>query len=398
MVTQKITLQNPERFSGTHTIAKAKLEEAAAKALERLKLQYDKYGAKCPGCSTRSEEHIYFFHPRNLWCDGLCNGMFWLAYQMTGDKFYREAAESQFDYFKKRYDEKICLQDHDVGFVYSPSFVAGYKITGNEQMKQIAIDAAEYFYNQSYSQKGGFIIRQSLKADTEEGCRTMMDTMMNIPLLFWTSEMTGDDKYKKAALSQCDITANYLIREDGSSNHHYIFDPATHKPLRGITLQGHSDDSCWSRGHAWGIYGFPVAYGYAHDEGFIKTHKKITHFMLNHLPDDYIPYWDYDFTCGNTPRDSSAAAISLCGMLEMAKHLPDSDADKAIYHNAALHMLEALIDNCTEPPTPDADGILFKTCGSLPHCAAVSSSAMYGNYFYIEALMRLLNPDWEMHW
>jgi len=96
MVTQKITLQNPERFSGTHTIKKAKLEEAAAKALERLKLQYDKYGAACPGCTTDDRSHVYMFNPRNLWCDGLCNGMFWIAYEMTGDMFYREAAESRY--------------------------------------------------------------------------------------------------------------------------------------------------------------------------------------------------------------------------------------------------------------------------------------------------------------
>lgn len=398
MVTQKITLQNPERFSGTYTIPKAKLEEAAAKALDRLKFQYDKYGAACPGCITEGRAHLYLFNPRNLWCDGLYNGMFWIAYEMTGDKFYREAAESQYEYFKHRYDEKICLQDHDVGFVYSPSFVTGYKITGNEAMKDIAIKAAEYFYNQSYSQKGGFIIRQSLKVDQEDGCRTMMDTLMNIPLLFWASQMTGDSKYHEAAVSQCDITAKYLVRDDASTNHHYQFEPGTHKPVRGVTLQGHSDDSCWSRGHAWGIYGFPIAYTYAPEERFIETHKNLTYFMLNHLPDDMLPYWDYDFTSGNTPRDSSAGAISVCGLLEMAKHLPDNDPNKEIYRNAAAQMFDSLIDNCTQPPHPDADGILFKTCGSLPHGLSIVQSAMFGDNFYLDALMRFLHPDWSAKW
>jgi unsaturated chondroitin disaccharide hydrolase len=137
-----------------------------------------------------------------------------------------------------------------------------------------------------------------------------MDSMMNAPFLFWGGTVTGNEEYTKAGRDHTKTTETYLIREDGSSFHHYQFDPATAGPVGGVTLQGNSDDSCWSRGHAWGVYGFPIAYSYTGAEFITEVHKDIAYFMLNHLPEDNIPYWDYDFVSGDQPRDSSSGAIS----------------------------------------------------------------------------------------
>jgi unsaturated chondroitin disaccharide hydrolase len=172
----------------------------------------------------------------------------------------------------------------------------------------------------------------------------------------------------------------------------------THAPKYGLTFQGHKDDSCWSRGHAWGVYGFPIAYSYVKENFLVDIHKDVTYFMLNHLPEDLIPYWDYDFTSGDQPRDSSAGAISVCGMLEMAKQLPDDAPQKAIFESAAAQMMEALIDRCTGDQGFEYDGLLCHVTGALPQGMGIDGVAVYGDYHYMEALMRFAHPDWKKYW
>lgn len=396
MVTRKIELKNPERFEGEYKISKTKLGNAIIKATDKLRENITKFGDKFP--LDDSVNFVYPLADNNNWGCGMYTGLYWLAYELTGDKVFREAAENQVKFHRERIKNRYNFYDHDVGFVVTPSCVAGYKLTGNEEMKKSALDIAEFFYNYSYSKKGGFILRCASHADEEGGCRTMMDTLMNIPLLFWAGEMTGDKKYTEAAISQYKITEKCLIRDDASSYHHYSFDVKTHEPVRGVTLQGHSDESCWSRGHSWGVYGFPIAYSYTHDESLIELHKNVTYFMLNHLPDDLVPYWDYDFVSGEEARDSSAGAVAVCGMHEMCRHLPDDAPQKKIFENASAQMLEALIDKCTESPVKETDGILFKVTGSVPHNCCIEECAMYGDYPYLEALMRFANSEWKMYW
>jgi unsaturated chondroitin disaccharide hydrolase len=226
----------------------------------------------------------------------------------------------------------------------------------------------------------------------------MMDTLMNAPLLFWSAEQTGNKAHYDAALSQEKITERLLIRADASSFHHYQFEPDTYAPRCGVTWQGHTDDSCWSRGHSWGIYGFPIAYSYCREEWLLEVHRDITYYMLNHLPDDLVPYWDYDFVSGDEPRDASAGVISSCGLLEMARNLDDSDVNKTIFRSAAAQMLEALIDKCTDGFGEYDDGILNHVTAALPQRIGIDQSAVYGDYFYLEALLRYKNPDFKMYW
>ena len=332
------------------------------------------------------------------WVCGLHTGCFLLAYELSGDKKFFDVAAQQMDSYIKRIETKYRLNDHDVGFVYSPACVAYYKMTGDERVKKAALDAAEHLYDFSFSKKGGFILRIASMQNEPAGCRTMMDTLLNIPLFYWAHEMTGDKKFLDAANSQVDITANYLIRPDGSSYHHYQFDVDTHAPLHGVTFQGNRDESTWSRGHAWGVLGFPLAYGYTHSEDLIPLHKDVTYFLLNHLPDDNVPYWDFDFVDGDEPRDSSAGAISVCGMLEAAGQLPDSAPQKKIYQNAAAMILEGVIDNCTGDIGEEYDGILNKVTGARKMNIAVEGCAAYGDFFYLEALLRYSRPDWKHMW
>ena len=398
MVTERIKLKKPERFSKPHTIPKEKLEAAANTACDKLMRFAKEHGAlKFPDvCSIdykyRLDDDI------DWWESGLYTGCYWLAYELTGDEFFREVAEAQIPTFRERLEKRIGVDSHDVGFIYTPSCIAAYKITGDEEAKKTALDALEYFYDTSYSKDGKFIIRNHTRWWDVWGCRTMMDAMMNAPLLFWGGEETGNKEYTKAGTDHTRTTEQYLIRSDGSSFHHYQFNPKDASPMHGVTLQGHSNDSCWSRGHAWGVYGFPIAYSYVHKDFQRAVHKDITYFMLNHLPDDLIPCWDYDFTTPENARDASAGAISVCGMLEMCKHLEDDAEQKPIFESAAAQMLEAIIDNCTGDIGVEYDGLIHKVTHSHPHGRGIDQCAVYGDYFYLEALVRYLKPDWERYW
>lgn len=392
-------LESPERFEGEYVIPKEKIDAAIKHAVDKLALKVEtKYKNGFPKNEYEPSCKIYKMGENDHWVCGLHTGCLLLAYELSGNKMFLDVAASQMPSYVKRIETKHNLNDHDVGFVYSPACVAYYKMTGDETARQAALDAAEHLYNYSYSQKGGFILRVAGAADQPGGCRTMMDTLMNIALFYWAHTETGDKKFLDAANSQIDITRNYLIRDDGSSYHHYQFEVGTHKPLHGVTFQGNRDESTWSRGHSWGVLGFPVAYGYTKREELIPLHKDVTYFMLNHLPADNMPYWDYDFVDGDEPRDSSAAAIAVCGMLEMANYLPDSSPEKAVYKNAAAKMLEAIIDTCTGDIGEDYDGIMYKVTGAKKMNIGIEGCAPYGDMFYFEALLRYSNPDWKCMW
>lgn len=396
MITQKIELDNPQRFDGKCSISRAKIEKAIENALDKTEINLAKFGSKFVG--NASQNLKYTPGDNNNWVSGMHTGLYLLAYELSGNKKFRDVVEAQIPTYKERIDKRLHLATHDVGFTYTPSCVAYYKLFGDESVRRIALDAAEYFYDYSYSEKGGFILRVAGMKD-DIGCRTMMDTLMNAPLLFWAGEQTGEEKYTKAAISQNEITARYLIRDDASSFHHYQFDPETHMPVKGLTFQGYADDSTWARGQSWGVSGFPITYSYTKDEKLFDLHRDVTYYLLNHLPDDLIPYWDLDFTSGDDqPRDSSTSAISICGMDQMCRYLPDTAPQKKIYQNASALMLEALIDKCATKPEDEADGLILHVTGAVPQQIGIDECAMYGDYFYLEALTRFYKADWQMHW
>ena len=398
MKRKNITLDRPERFMNVPVIAKEKLDAAIEKATSKLALMAERNGTAFPECWAVDFKYKYA-HNRN-WVGGMYAGCFWLAYQLTGKHTFKKIAEELTATFRERLDKRIGVDDHDVGFAFTPSCVAEYKINGTREPKKTALDAAEYFYGTGYCKEGKFIIRD-WKWWREKGdvasCRTMMDSLMNAPLLYWAAKETGRLEYFKAAHDHVKTTEEYLIREDGSSFHHYQFDPITTAPVRGVTLQGRSDDSCWSRGHSWGVYGFPIAYSYDKSDFIKDVHKDVTYFMLNHLPEDCIPYWDYDFVDGDEPRDSSAAVISACGLMEMDKNLSDGDVNKTIFRSAAVQMLEAVIDGCTDVRDED-DGLISHVTAARPQKLGIDQTAVYGDYFYLEALLRYKRPDFKMYW
>ncbi len=407
MYSKDVVLKNKERYAEEFKLSEEKLRKAYENAVKNTEKMMERFSDKLPeAVNGWNKEHTFGYSnnryaacDRVTWANCLWTGMLWLLYMHTGDEKYRSVAESQLAIYYETVEKRIKLHNHDTGFKFTSSCVAAYRITGNEKAKKAALMAAEILY-EHYCPINKFIIRIGTrsKEDGYDDYRTLVDSMMNIPLLFWAYEQTGDKKFYDAAVGHYNTTAKYLVREDGSSYHHYQFDPETLKAVGGCTFQGYSDESCWSRGHSWLLYGFPVAYKYTGDNETIDIHKAVSYYFMDNLPCDFVPYWDFAFTDGSfAPRDSSASAIAACGLLEMCKYLPDDAEQKPLFLNAAHRMIDALIDTC-ENTNEKFDGLIHHVTGSKPHNMSIDSIALYGDYFYLEALIRLVNPDLKMFW
>ena len=326
------------------------------------------------------------------WTNGFWTGMLWLAYEFTKDKKYLECAFLQVDDFYNRIENKIAVEHHDMGFLYSLSCVAAYKLTENEKAKNAAIMAAENLYGR-FQEKGQFIQAWG-ELGTKENYHLIIDCMMNVPLLFWASEVTENDKYQIVAKAHMDTTVKLVIRQDFTTYHSYFFDVDTGKPLYGVTHQGYSDDSIWARGQAWGVYGLALAYGNTKNDEYMEKFLKVTDVFLDNLPKDNIPCWDLVFKDNKTLKDTSASAIVICGILEMSRlcKLPDK------YVNKAEEMMESLINNCLTTDIEHSNGILKHGVYSIPHNSGIDECNIWGDYYFMEALMRMKNINWDSYW
>lgn len=353
-----------------------------------------------------SENGFYQPIENNYWTTGFWTGEIWLAYEYEKEKGgasadrLREAGEIQIESFLHRIDNKIEVDHHDMGFLYSPSCVAGYKLIGSKKGREAAIKAADQLITR-YHPVGEFIQAWG-PMDAPENYRLIIDCLLNLPLLYWASEETGDDKYREIAEKHIHTAIANVIREDYSTWHTFFFDMKTGKPDHGATCQGYRDGSAWARGQAWGIYGCALAYKYTGREEYIDIFKKVAQYYLEHLPKDMVPFWDLEFTDGDDqPRDSSSASIAACGMLEMIKSM--DAADVAVYRKYAGQMIKSLYDRYAVWDEKKSNGLVlhstysnhspYNTCNHY----GVDECNSWGDYFYMEALTRL-HKDWELYW
>ncbi|GHH97857.1 glycoside hydrolase family 88 protein [Neobacillus kokaensis] len=390
----KEKIENIERFEKTPAVDKSFVEKAIHHVLAKIDQSLDLFTDLFP--DSNSENLVYKPIKNVEWTTSFWTGMLWLAYEYTGHEKYRLVAEKQIQSFKERLEKRIEVDHHDLGFLYTLSCVSAYKLTGNEEAKEIALKAADLLITRYYD-KAGIIQAWGNLNDPKERGRMIIDCNLNLPLLYWASEVTGKPIYKEIAETHVLQAAKYIVRPDASTYHTYYMDPETGEPLYGNTRQGYSDDSCWARGQAWGIYGFPLSYHYTNNWSLIELAKKLTNYYLNRLPEDEICYWDLIFTEGDEERDSSAAAITICGMLEMSKYMPVTDPEKRIYENAALKMIESLYNHYTTDIEAPANGILMHAVYFKGGGRGVDESCIWGDYYYFEALIRLIK-DWKMYW
>ncbi|WP_314589096.1 glycoside hydrolase family 88 protein [Paenibacillus terrigena] len=383
-----------EQFTTMNPLTRARCDEAMEFIIRQMDRNLETFADTFPSeCST---DQVYRQVDNVAWTPGFWTGMLWLTYEVTGDEKYRLAAESQLSSYRQRVDERRYTETHDLGFLYTLSCVSAYKLTGNEDAKQLAIEAADLLYAR-YLEKAGIIQAWGNLNDPNQQGRMIIDCLMNLPLLYWASEVTGDPKYYHAAESHVHQSAKYLIREDASSFHTFYMDTQTGEPKYGSTAQGYADDSCWARGQAWGMYGFPLSYRYTGDGEHIELTTKLSNYFLDRLPEDLVCYWDLIFTSGPEERDSSAAAIAVCGLLETAKHLPLTDPNQRRYENAALSILDSLIAHYMAQEVPESNGLLLHAVYGKPNGTGIDECCIWGDYYFYEALVRVTR-DWKPYW
>jgi unsaturated chondroitin disaccharide hydrolase len=370
------------------------VKDAIAFILGRIDANLDVFTSRFP--APASHRLVYSATENTDWTTGFWTGMLWLAYEVTRDDKYLRAAEIQVDSFKQRIDTRFHTNTHDLGFLYTLSCVASYKLTANREAADSALKAADQLMER-YHPRAGIIQAWGDLNDPNERGRMIIDCCMNLPLLYWASGETGSTRYSSAASAHVSKAASLIVREDASTYHTFFMDADTGLPKHGETHQGYADDSCWSRGQAWGIYGFALSYIYTGEQELLELAKKLTNFFLNRLPEDFICYWDLIFIEGDQERDSSAAAIAACGMLELARHLPLTDQSKRIYENAAARIIESLTDHYSTALNSGSNGILKHAVYNKPRGMGIDECTIWGDYFYFEALVRLLR-DWRLYW
>lgn len=311
------------------------------------------------------------------WCNGFWIGMLWMAYKVTKNtKFKRKAYELCMLIEARKNSNKT----HDLGFLFHPSFCVGYEITKDEYLRSVALAAADSLFSRFNDKISGITVSGYQK----ESGLTAIDTMMNLPLLWWVYEKTGDKRYYDAAYEHASTTMQHFVREDGSSYHIVEFDPNNEEVVRRGTLQGYNEESCWSRGQAWAIYGFALAYKYTKDKKFLITAEKLVDYYLANCPSDYVPYWDFnDPEIPNTVKDSSAAAITASGLLDLSKLTGEEK-----FREVAMNILNSLCDNYLS--REEKDGILKHGCFNKPEGKGVDESLIWGDYYFMEAIIKFL--------
>lgn len=376
-----------------NTAAAAALDEAC----DQVRINLPLYTDRCQNHS--SVNNLYPACDNNQWTCGFWPGEVWLAYERTGEESFKQSALTLVDSFAYRIDHKIEVDHHDMGFLYSPSCVAAYKLVGSEKARVAAIKAADQLISR-FQEKGQFIQAWG-EMGAPENYRYIIDCLLNLPLLYWATETTGDNKYADIAHRHITTCLANSFRPDGSTYHTFFMNPDG-TPSHGATCQGYKDDSFWARGQAWGVYGSVLSYRYTKNPEYLDTFRKALNFYLTRLPDDLVPYWDMIFTTGTEePRDSSSAAIVACGLLEAAKYLPADEA--AACDKLARQMMGSLVKNyAVHDHKPGAGQILHGTYSKKsPYntCTpeGVDECTSWGDYFYMEALTRL-TKDWQLYW
>lgn len=322
--------------------------------------------------------------PRD-WTSGFYPGLLWLLYEYSRDTQFERSARQWTAILE---EQKTNLDTHDLGFIIYSSFGNGYRLTGDPRYKDVILEAARSLATR-FNAKVGAIRSWDFGTWSHP---VIIDSMMNLELLFAAARLAGDSRYRDIAVAHADTTLRNHFRADGGSYHLVDFDPKTGLVRSKGTVQGARDASVWARGQAWAIYGFTIAYRETREGRYLRRAESAAEFVLQHLPADHVPYWDYSVErTQGTPRDVSAAAIAASALYELAEFAP---AREARYRLAADRMLASLSASYRATSAEHAFLLLHGT-GDFPHGSEVDVPLIYSDYYYAEALLRRLRQAGE---
>jgi len=381
------------------TAHKAAFSKALSDVITKIDTLVPQFGLRNPRISL-SDTDLYQFCIPDEWVASFWPGQLWLAHSVTGQEQFKNSAKMRRPYFQTIL-ENPDWHDHDLGFLFSLTCVADYKLTGDETSRAMALRAADLLAARR-RQPMPFVMcwNPMLRDGPEFGARKTgtlnIDSMQAMALLFWAGSETGQASFNDIANMHLETCAKYLIRDDFSSYHAYEFDPRTGAPMQGFTHQGLGDESCWSRGQSWAIHGFAQAYLYTGNAEYREMSARMADYVATKLPDDGIPLWDYDLPPDSHPyRDSSAGAVTAAGLYTLAQCYGHGDAAQK-YTDLADKMLLGLVQHCDITARPDAQGLL-KEGAAFVDLGRADNMLPYGDYYYMEALMRAVGHT-EFFW
>lgn len=369
------------------------IEAMYEKIRVKIKAEHNRIQDKIPYISAggkylddKAEKNTYW------WTNGFWCGILWQMFRSENDITYRQTAEV--------IENKLALTlygfdglDHDTGFLFLHTAVADYRMTGNPGSLVSGKHAANLLAGR-YNPLGRFIRAwNDWGTDTDKQNNAgwiIIDTMMNLPLLYWASEVYGDPRYAAIAVNHADTALEKLVRADGSCNHIACLNPENGDVISRPGGQGYSEGSSWTRGQAWALYGFALSYRYTKKREYLDTAKKIAYyFIANAALYDYKTPIDFRSPYEPLHYDSTAAVCAVCGLLEIASFAEEFEKD--LYINSAVKLLTAA-DSSFCDWNPETDGILGY--GSVSYFSNEKHvSLIYGDYFLVEAVLRLLDKD-----
>jgi len=320
------------------------------------------------------------------WTNGFWGGLLWLAYRETENAEYKKWAESLENKLDSAMDEFYHIH-HDAGFMWKLSAVADYNITGNENSARRGLKAASVLASR-FDPKGSYIRAWN---GVEHNGWAIIDCMMNLSILYWASDYLKDPHFANIAQAHAETTMNNFIRSDGSAKHICVFNPQTGEYMENLGGQGYDAQSAWSRGAAWALYGFAVSARGTGRNDFLKTSKRVANFFISHLPADYVPFADFKAPAkSNVHKDASAAACAASGLVLLSRLVPEDESN--CYREAAEKIISSLYENYTDW---EHDEALIEKCCTAYHDTPenVETPLIYGDYFFVEALVQLCGKD-----
>ncbi|MCI1891846.1 MAG: glycoside hydrolase family 88 protein [Schleiferilactobacillus harbinensis] len=321
------------------------------------------------------------------WTNGFFAGSLWQLQQVTGNETYAQNAQKIEAHLKRALSGFTGLH-HDVGFMYLHTAVADYRLTQRKESRISGLHAANLLAGR-FNVNGQFI--RSWNTPESMGW-AIVDSLMNLPLLYWATNETGDPRFQEIAMRHADRLLECLVRTDGSVGHIAAFDPAT-GAFQGIVAgQGFDEKSAWARGQAWALYGYALSYRHTQQERYLTAAKNIAAFVIPKLQEeDYLSLVDYRAPYPNGKKyDASAGVCIACGLLELANWVTTAEAEA--YQNAAVRILQATVDQWCDWDT-QADGIVRMSSQSYHQQAETHVKLVYADYFFIEGILRLLDKD-----
>ena len=323
------------------------------------------------------------------WTNGFWGGMMWQMYMLTGNAFYREIAKDN----EKKLDACLsdyCRLDHDNGFKWLPTAVASYRVTKDAASKNRGLLAAGNLAGR-YNSAGKFIRAWNDPLDGSKDVRgwAIIDCMMNLPLLYWASEETKDPRFEQIAINHANTTRDNFVREDGSVIHIVEFDPISGAMVKSHGGQGYEDGSSWTRGQGWALYGFTLSYMHTKDASFLEAAEKVAGYFMDNIPENGLIPVDFRQPEDVSIEDSTAAAIAACGLIELAKQKTGKQG--RVYLDAAIKMLKALTENSVS--WNEGEDNLLTKCTAAYHDEEHEFSIIYGDYYFLEALMKLTDKE-----